>query len=320
MDVSFDFGINGSEKNVSRYFQGVDRNFLLEQTNDNTPSFCENPFFDLYEQQSLEEKDFNKIYSSVFNSPKSLLSNDEDDMNISYEKQRNMEQIKAKNKIENTIENSNKQKPKFIVNSKAFNKNSLKKYDFCSLIAFIVLFSSLKGRLSNEIKQLNIVRGKHDKNSHDNAKKKVFRKCFKVIGKVIKNLCKKIGYKFFSLNRKLGLTNIEMENDCKRTMEYYLINNQPRHGDKQNDRRLFNEMKLDEKFQNNMLLQKILNMNLGEVLIHFLEDDNFVQKEDPLNKDFTTFSDNFKNEFCELRKQELLKDLRKIAYRSQIIE
>ena len=103
-------------------------------------------------------------------------------------------------------------------------------------------------------------------------------------------------------------------------MEYYLANNEPRNGNKQKYKILYNKMKADIQFQEDGLLKEILNMTLGEVFIKFLEDDNFVKKEDPRNNDFSTFTDNFENEFDELRKNELVKNLRKIAYKSLINE
>jgi hypothetical protein len=208
------------------------------------------------------------------------------------------------------------------------NKDSLRNVDYISYAAIIfTLFSygTSNGRLSNEDKALEIFHPKHGSKARDNAKKKIFNRFFKVISLVIWNLCYKLGYKFDKIikkkaNEKNNLNKKVITNYCRMPMEYYLENSEPKNGNKRKNKILYNEIKSQEKFQQAELLQKILKMTLGEVFIKFLEDDNFVKKEDGNNNDFTTFSDNFKNEYNELLEKEIILDLKKIAYSSMINE
>ena len=243
----------------------------------------------------------------------------------------NQNQEEKNNGLENQNQegkNNGLENQKFEVNRKAVNKDSLRNVDYISYAAIIfTLFSyrTTNGRLSNEDKALEIFHPKHGSKARDNAKKKIFNRCFKVISLVIWNLCYKLGYKFDKIikkkaNEKNNLNKKVITNYCRMPMEYYLENSEPKNGNKRKNKILYNEIKSQAKFQQAELLQKILKMTLGEVFIKFLDDDNFVKKEDGNNNDFTTFSDNFKNEYNELLEKEIVLDLKKIAYSSMINE
>ena len=251
------------------------------------------------------------------------------------EEKDNSLEIQNQEEKDNSLENQNQEgknngleNQKFEVNRKAVNKDSLRNVDYISYAAIIfTLFSygTSNGRLSNEDKALEIFHPKHGSKARDNAKKKIFNRFFKVISLVIWNLCYKLGYKFDKIikkkaNEKNNLNKKVMSNYCRMPMEYYLENTEPKNGNKRKNKILYNEIKSQEKFQQAELLQKILKMTLGEVFIKFLDDDNFVKKEDGNNNDFTTFSDNFKNEYNELLEKEIVLDLKKIAYSSMINE
>ena len=251
------------------------------------------------------------------------------------EEKDNSLEIQNQEEKDNSLENQNQEEKnnglenqKFEVNRKAVNKDSLRNVDYISYAAIIfTLFSygTSNGRLSNEDKALEIFHPKHGSKARDNAKKKIFNRCFKVISLVIWNLCYKLGYKFDKIikkkaNEKNNLNKEVMSNYCRMPMEYYLENSEPKNGNKRKNKILYNEIKSQAKFQQAELLQKILKMTLGEVFVKFLDDDNFVKKEDGNNNDFTTFSDNFKNEYNELLEKEIILDLKKIAYSSMINE
>ena len=251
------------------------------------------------------------------------------------EEKDNSLEIQNQEEKDNSLENQNQEEKnnglenqKFEVNRKAVNKDSLRNVDYISYAAIIfTLFSygTTNGRLSNEDKALEIFHPKHGSKARDNAKKKIFNRCFKVISLVIWNLCYKLGYKFDKIikkkaNEKNNLNKKVITNYCRMPMEYYLENSEPKNGNKRKNKILYNEIKSQTKFQQAELLQKILKMTLGEVFIKFLEDDNFVKKEDGNNNDFTTFRDNFKNEYNELLEKEIILDLKKIAYSSMINE
>lgn len=251
------------------------------------------------------------------------------------EEKDNSLEIQNQEEKNNGLENQNQEgknngleNQKFEVNRKAVNKDSLRNVDYISYAAIIfTLFSygTSNGRLSNEDKALEIFHPKHGSKARDNAKKKIFNRCFKVISLVIWNLCYKLGYKFDKIikkkaNEKNNLNKKVITNYCRMPMEYYLENSEPKNGNKRKNKILYNKIKSQEKFQQAELLQKILKMTLGEVFVKFLDDDNFVKKEDGNNNDFTTFSDNFKNEYNELLEKEIVLDLKKIAYSSMINE
>ena len=251
------------------------------------------------------------------------------------EEKDNSLEIQNQEEKDNSLENQNQEEKnnglenqKFEVNRKAVNKDSLRNVDYISYAAIIfTLFSygTTNGRLSNEDKALEIFHPKHGSKARDNAKKKIFNRCFQVISLVIWNLCYKLGYKFDKIikkkaNEKNNLNKKVITNYCRMPMEYYLENSEPKNGNKRKNKILYSKIKSQAKFQQAELLQKILKMTLGEVFIKFLEDDNFVKKEDGNNNDFTTFSDNFKNEYNELLEKEIVLDLKKIAYSSMINE
>ena len=251
------------------------------------------------------------------------------------EEKDNSLEIQNQEEKDNSLENQNQEgknngleNQKFEVNRKAVNKDSLRNVDYISYAAIIfTLFSygTSNGRLSNEDKALEIFHPKHGSKARDNAKKKIFNRFFKVISLVIWNLCYKLGYKFDKIikkkaNEKNNLNKKVITNYCRMPMEYYLENSEPKNGNKRKNKILYNEIKSQTKFQQAELLQKILKMTLGEVFVKFLDDDNFVKKEDGNNNDFTTFSDNFKNEYNELLEKEIVLDLKKIAYSSMINE
>lgn len=251
------------------------------------------------------------------------------------EEKDNSLEIQNQEEKNNGLENQNQEgknngleNQKFEVNRKAVNKDSLRNVDYISYAAIIfTLFSygTSNGRLSNEDKALEIFHPKHGSKARDNAKKKIFNRCFQVISLVIWNLCYKLGYKFDKIikkkaNEKNNLNKKVITNYCRMPMEYYLENSEPKNGNKRKNKILYNKIKSQEKFQQAELLQKILKMTLGEVFVKFLDDDNFVKKEDGNNNDFTTFRDNFKNEYNELLEKEIILDLKKIAYSSMINE
>lgn len=235
------------------------------------------------------------------------------------EEKENGLEIKNQEEQENGLENI-----KFKVNRKALNKDSLRNVNFISYVAIIFTLypqGKKKGRLSNEDKALEIFNPEHGNEALDNAKKKIFNRCFKVISLVIWNLCHKLGYEFNKIikkkaNKNNSLNKEVISNYCRMPMEYYLENSEPKNGNKTKNKILYNKIKSQSKFQQAELLHKILKMTLGEVFIKFLEDDNFVKKEDRNNNDFTTFSDNFKNQYDELMEEEIILDLKKIAYNS----
>mgnify|MGYP007070304534 CR=1 FL=1 len=303
--------------------------FCIEQTNDNTPSF-ENLF-------SEEGKKFEQIIIDCpfySNGTLNHSQNDSDSFSVFIQRLEEIKQDDSKEEKNNDIKESKeeqdniKQTKIFDVQRNAFNRDSPTNFDFITHSPFPPTTPSSrkeKGRTKEDIKEQQIFHTKHDREAFDNAKKKIFNRCFKVISSVICNLCKKFGYDFKKIIRKKvnktnNLNNEVILNYCKMPMEYYLANNEPRNGNKQQYKIMYNKMKADIQFQEAELLQEILNMTLGEVFIKFLEDDNFVKKEDPRNNDFSTFTDNFENEFDELRKNELVKNLRKIAYKSLINE
>jgi len=303
--------------------------FCIEQTNDNTPSF-ENLF-------SEEGKKFEQIIIDCpfySNGTLNHSQNDSDSFSVFIQRLEEIKQDDSKEEKNNDIKESKeeqdniKQTKIFDVQRNAFNRDSPTNFDFITHSPFPPTTPSSrkeKGRTKEDIKEQQIFHTKHDREAFDNAKKKIFNRCFKVISSVICNLCKKFGYDFKKIIRKKvnktnNLNNEVILNYCKMPMEYYLANNEPRNGNKQQYKIMYNKMKADIQFQEAELLQEILNMILGEVFIKFLEDDNFVKKEDPRNNDFSTFTDNFENEFDELRKNELVKNLRKIAYKSLINE
>ena len=305
--------------------------FYIEQTNDNTPSF-ENLFSEEEEGKKFDQIGIACPFSSddKFNNRQNF----SDSFSVFIQRLEEIKQDNSKEEKNNDIKESKeeqdnvKQTKIFDVQRNAFNRDSLINFDFITYLSFLFIIPSLrkeKGRIKEDIKEQQIFHTKHDREAFDNAKKKIFNRCFKVISSVICNLCKKFGYDFKKIIRKKvnktnNLNNEVILNYCKMPMEYYLANNEPRNGNKQKYKILYNKMKEDNQFQEAELLQKILNMTLGEVFIKFLEDDNFVKKEDPRNNDFSTFTDNFENEFDELRKNELVKNLRKIAYKSLINE
>ena len=281
-------------------------------TNDNTPSF-EN----LFSEEGKKSEQI--IIDCPFYSNGTLnhSQNDSDSFSVFIQRLEEIKQDNSKEEKNNDIKESKeeqdniKQTKIFDVQRNAFNRDSLINFDFITI--------------KEDIKEQQIFHTKHDREAFDNAKKKIFNRCFKVICLVICNLCKRLGYDFKKIIRKKvnktnNLNNEVILNYCKMPMEYYLANNEPRNGNKQQYKIMYNKMKADIQFQEAELLQEILNMTLGEVFIKFLEDDNFVKKEDPRNNDFSTFTDNFENEFDELRKNELVKNLRKIAYKSLINE
>ena len=303
--------------------------FCFEQTNDNTPSF-ENLFSE--EGKKNEQIGIACQFSSddKFNHSQYF----SDSFSVFIQRLEEIKQDNSKEEKNNDIKESKeeqdnvKQTKIFDVQRNAFNRDSLINFDFITYLSFLFIIPSLrkeKGRIKEDIKEQQIFHTKHDREAFDNAKKKIFNRCFKVICLVICNLCKRLGYDFKKIIRKKvnktnNLNNEVISNYCKMPMEYYLANNEPRNGNKQQYRILYNKMKADNQFQEDGLLKEILNMTLGEVFNKFLEDDNFVKKEDPRNNDFSTFTDNFENEFDELRKNELVKNLRKIAYKSLINE
>ena len=262
--------------------------------------------------QSQEEE-----YNGSRIQPKEKKDNDLEIQN--QEENDNDLEIQDQREQENGLENI-----KFKVNRKALNKDSLRNVNFISYVAIIFTLypqGKKKGRLSNEDKALEIFNPEHGNEALDNAKKKIFNRCFKVISLVIWNLCHKLGYEFNKIikkkaNKNNSLNKEVISNYCRMPMEYYLENSEPKNGNKTKNKILYNKIKSQSKFQQAELLHKILKMTLGEVFIKFLEDDNFVKKEDRNNNDFTTFSDNFKNQYDELMEEEIILDLKKIAYNS----
>ena len=177
----------------------------------------------------------------------------------------NQNQEEKNNGLENQNQegkNNGLENQKFEVNRKAVNKDSLRNVDYISYAAIIfTLFSygTSNGRLSNEDKALEIFHPKHGGKARDNAKKKIFNRCFKVISLVIWNLCYKLGYKFDKIikkkaNEKNNLNKEVMSNYCRMPMEYYLENSEPKNGNKRKNKILYNEIKSQAKFQQAELL------------------------------------------------------------------
>ena len=185
------------------------------------------------------------------------------------EEKDNSLEIQNQEEKDNSLENQNQEEKnnglenqKFEVNRKAVNKDSLRNVDYISYAAIIfTLFSygTSNGRLSNEDKALEIFHPKHGGKARDNAKKKIFNRCFKVISLVIWNLCYKLGYKFDKIikkkaNEKNNLNKEVMSNYCRMPMEYYLENSEPKNGNKRKNKILYNEIKSQAKFQQAELL------------------------------------------------------------------
>ena len=195
----------------------------------------------------------------------------------------NQNQEEKNNGLENQNQegkNNGLENQKFEVNRKAVNKDSLRNVDYISYAAIIfTLFSyrTTNGRLSNEDKALEIFHPKHGSKARDNAKKKIFNRCFKVISLVIWNLCQKLGYKFDKIikkkaNEKNNLNKKVITNYCRMPMEYYLENSEPKNGNKRKNKILYNEIKSQTKFQQAELLQKIIDFyfiyNLSEYIYY----------------------------------------------------
>ena len=191
MNYSFDDDLYKFEINSSRNFTNNYFDFLIQETKDYTPTHLEFPYNDhilYFPQHDVNEKSLHQIYPSFIERQCSLSS--DEGLEVQHEKSEEKHQINENDATEKEKDKTNPQKPKFIINKKAFNKNSLLALDYNTYIVMIFLFSlNNKGRMSNEKKSLNIYTPKHLKDALDNAKKKVFRRCSKVIGKVIRNLC-----------------------------------------------------------------------------------------------------------------------------------
>ena len=191
-----------------------------------------------------------------------------------------------------------------------------------SLSLIFAIFPRKKGRKTEEDKALGIYKIQHSNQTNDNARTKVFNRCFKIIGKVVKNICEKMGFKisdFIKDTSNKCLTNEETEKYCRMTIEHILINNKQKRGDRNHNRNEYNKIKASKKYDDAVLLKTILKMTFGEVLLKFLNDDNFVKDLDPTNNDFTTFTDNFGDKYSEERKEEVLKTLKNIAYKSETL-
>ena len=173
-----------------------------------------------------------------------------------------------------------------------------------SLSLIFAIFPRKKGRKTEEDKALGIYKIQHSNQTNDNARTKVFNRCFKIIGKVVKNICEKMGFKisdFIKDTSNKCLTNEETEKYCRMTIEHILINNKQKRGDRNHNRNEYNKIKASKKYDDAVLLN------------------NFIKDLDPTNNDFTTFTDNFGDKYSEERKEEVLKTLKNIAYKSETL-
>ena len=180
--------------------------FSIEQTNDNTPSF-ENLF-------SEEGKKFEQIIIDCpfySNGTLNHSQNDSDSFSVFIQRLEEIKQDDSKEEKNNDIKESKeeqdniKQTKIFDVQRNAFNRDSPTNFDFITHSPFPPTTPSSrkeKGRTKEDIKEQQIFHTKHDREAFDNAKKKIFNRCFKVISSVICNLCKKFGYDFKKINRK----------------------------------------------------------------------------------------------------------------------
>jgi len=148
-----------------------------------------------------------------------------------------------------------------------------------SLSLIFAIFPRKKGRKTEEDKALGIYKIQHSNQTNDNARTKVFNRCFKIIGKVVKKICEKMGFKISDFIKETSnkcLTNEETEKYCRMTIEHILINNKQKRGDRNHNRNEYNKIKASKKYDDAVLLKTILKMTFGEVLLKFLNDDNFV--------------------------------------------
>ena len=265
---------------------------------------------------NISEDNSNEGQNNTNNINNHIDSNDKDNNVVRNNDNNKEEEEKDKDKKENNMKN-----PIFKVerSSWIFDIKKMSYVEWMFLLVSTFYVSHKKGRKTEEEKAFIGNNIKHGKHANDNARTKVFNRCFKIISKVIKNICYRMGYKIFEFikgKKKKALKNEDIERYCRMTIEYILVNNKPKNGNKNHNRIEYNKIKLDERFSDS-LLQTILNMTFGEVLLKFLNDDNFVKELDETNNDFSTFTDNFGNEYSEERKKEVVKSLRTIASKAE---
>ena len=163
------------------------------------------------------------------------------------------------------------------------------------------------------------IKRKKSKNRHDNAKRKVFNKCFKITRFIIDKYCKKLNPEniLFKLNKDISITskNETMKQFCKKTIKQIIYNDCPKDLKKREHNikiieKILSKNISEENSKDIKLFKQILNMTFGEILEHFLEDKNFIKEIEPFNSDFSTFSENFNNEYNEKRKIAIKSDFK----------
>ena len=142
-----------------------------------------------------------------------------------------------------------------------------------SLSLIFAIFPRKKGRKTEEDKALGIYKIQHSNQTNDNARTKVFNRCFKIIGKVVKNICEKMGFKISDFIKETSnkcLTNEETEKYCRMTIEHILINNKQKRGDRNHNRNEYNKIKASKKYDDAVLLKTILKIIHNNILIIYL--------------------------------------------------
>ena len=310
IENNYDLEINKFYQNALQNNIFLRENYSFRITNDSSNNICE-------EQQIYDH--FCGNFDNIKNpdSESNSINNEEPYQNImNLEKNEDVNKtnnISSKNRNNNPILNNELIEPKFKVEHNAWNIDNFIKVDYLAYITLVfILFNSKKisGRKPNCYKAIN-PNSRHGADSYDNLKQKVFRTCFKVISNVIFNLCKGFGdkYKIQKLNKSEKTNNTkDKKKYCSKLMEEILINNELRnkrsHGYNKNK---YDKIVRDGLLEKSVLLKTILKMTYGEILLKFLNDDNFVEEIDHDNHDFSTYSFHFKN----YPKEDLIKDFKK---------
>ena len=171
--------------------------FYIEQTNDNTPSF-EN----LFSEEGKKNEQIGIVCQFSSDDKFNHSQNFSDSFSVFIQRLEEIKQDNSKEEKNNDIKENKeeqdnvKQTKIFDVQRNAFNRDSLINVDFITYLSFLFIIPSLrkeKGRIKEDIKEQQIFHTKHDREAFDNAKKKIFNRCFKVICLVICNLCKQLG-------------------------------------------------------------------------------------------------------------------------------
>ena len=215
-----------------------------------------------------DSKGFSEIFNDIFSPAKdnlnSLLNdndNGDDNDNFSFGPKENPSNDNTDNK-NNSIIINNEEKDKKESNLKGdifevkhdwniYLKNKTYVDWVFSLSLIFAIFPRKKGRKTEEDKALGIYKIQHSNQTNDNARTKVFNRCFKIIGKVVKNICEKMGFKISDFIKETSnkcLTNEETEKYCRMTIEHILINNKQKRGDRNHNRNEYNKIKASKKY------------------------------------------------------------------------